>query len=536
MAFKMAINYGKAVSRQSVPQTEALPGQVPNSAGGHAYPVDDWKRLERFLILGTDGPTYYATERELTLKNAAAVERCIAADGARTVQAIVDVSHKGRAPKNDPALFALALCARKGNEATKRAAYQALPQVARIGTHLFHWASYMDALGGLSGNGAKRAVSRWYGEKAPGALALQLVKYQQRDGWSHRDILRLSHPRSPSPQHGLLFDWATHGWPGIGETPHDDPALRIVWAFEKAKTAKGKELLQLVREYELPHECVPNEAKSDPKLWDAMLPSMGVTAILRNLGKMSAVGLLGQLSDAEKLVCDVLGDAEKLRRGRVHPIAVLVACRVYAQGHGDKGKLAWQPNRRILDALDGAFYSAFQAIEPTGKRHMLAIDISGSMDSGQIAGMSGVTPRVGAAAMALVTAATEPRYAMVAYERFLSVLDISPKMRMEQVVAKMQAMHMGATDCAQPMLYAAREKIPVDVFVHYSDSETWAGSTHPQVALEAYRQKMGIPAKMVTVAMVANEFTIADPNDGGSLDVAGFDASAPAVIADFVRG
>jgi 60 kDa SS-A/Ro ribonucleoprotein len=35
--------------------------------------------------------------------------------------------------------------------------------------------------------------------------------------------------------------------------------------------------------------------------------------------------------------------------------------------------------------------------------------------------------------------------------------------------------------------------------------------------------------------MVSNGFSIADPNDAGMLDVVGFDAAAPAVIADFIR-
>jgi 60 kDa SS-A/Ro ribonucleoprotein len=46
---------------------------------------------------------------------------------------------------------------------------------------------------------------------------------------------------------------------------------------------------------------------------------------------------------------------------------------------------------------------------------------------------------------------------------------------------------------------------------------------------------MGIPARLIVVGMVANGFTIADPDDPGMLDVVGFDTSAPALMADFVR-
>ena len=36
--------------------------------------------------------------------------------------------------------------------------------------------------------------------------------------------------------------------------------------------------------------------------------------------------------------------------------------------------------------------------------------------------------------------------------------------------------------------------------------------------------------------MAANEFTIADPEDAGMLDMAGFDSAAPEVIRNFALG
>src|SRR5689334_24745433 len=135
-------------NRENTPQNEPLPGtsQVPNSAGGFAWAVDEWTRLDRFLILGSEGGTYYIAERALTVENATAVARCIAADGPRTVARIVEISEAGRAPQNDPASFALALCATLGDQATKQAAFVAVPRVCRTGTHLVHFAELVDGL------------------------------------------------------------------------------------------------------------------------------------------------------------------------------------------------------------------------------------------------------------------------------------------------------------------------------------------------------------------------------------------------------
>jgi hypothetical protein len=105
----MAINYAKTFNRRVTPQSQPIPGstQVPNSAGGNSWQVDDWTRLDRFLILGAEGGTYYITERDLVKQNHDALVRCIEADGVRAVNRIVEISDAGRAPKNDPAIFAL---------------------------------------------------------------------------------------------------------------------------------------------------------------------------------------------------------------------------------------------------------------------------------------------------------------------------------------------------------------------------------------------------------------------------------------------
>ena len=56
------------------------------------------------------------------------------------------------------------------------------------------------------------------------------------------------------------------------------------------------------------------------------------------------------------------------------------------------------------------------------------------------------------------------------------------------------------------------------------------------MALQKYRTGSGVDARLVVVATSATEFTLADPADGGMLDVAGMDSSMPQIISDFIRG
>ena len=531
------INYTNLFSLRRTPQSEPIPGTVANSAGGFAFPVDDWARLDRFLVLGSEGGSYYATERALTRENAEATIRAIQADGARAVARIVEISHSGRAPKNDPAIFALTLASSLGNDETKSHAMAAIPKVCRTGTHLFQFAEAVEGFRGW-GRGLRRGIATWYTAKSADQLALQVVKYRQRGGWTHRDLLRLAHPSTDEVARKDLFDWVCRDTAGEG-------LPKLVTAFVQLSKAKdADEIVALIVEHDLPREAVPTEWLNDPKVWRALLERMPITALVRNLGKLSSVGVVKPLDEGLPLVLSALRDADRIKKARLHPLAILLALKTYAQGRGEKGKLTWEPVPQVIDALNAAFYTAFANVEPTGKRILLALDVSGSMGGGGIAGTS-LTPREGSAAMALMTAATEENYHIVGFTTSggdwqtntrLTPLPLTPSMRLDDAVKAVSNLPFGGTDCALPMLHAMEKGLKVDAFVVYTDSETWAGKIHPVQALREYRTKTGIPAKLVVVGMVSNGFSIADPNDGGMLDVVGFDAAAPAVIADFIRG
>ncbi len=527
------------------PQAEPIPGskQEPNSAGGYAWAVDHWARLDRFLVLGSEGGTYYIRERPLTRENAKAVEACLVEDGPRVVRRVLEVSESGRAAKNDPALFVLAMAAASADAATRAAALTALPAIARTGTHLFHWLQYMTAFRGW-GRGVRSAVGRWYTRKSPRALSYQLLKYQARDGWSHRDALRLSHPKPGTADHALLFRYAVKGWDEVVGAFHGDVGERVE-AVHAIRTMSAADAARVIRVYNLTREMVPTGLLTEPVVWDALLVNMPLMALVRNLGVMSRVGLLVDGAEATAKVAARLHDGEALRRSRVHPLAVLAALKTYARGRGMRGQGRWTPVARVVDALDAAFYRSFENVAPSGKRVMLALDVSGSMGAA-VHAMPYLSCREASAAMALVTAATEPNHRFVAFtagehrSRWshvgsgLTPLAISPRQRLDDVVRATADLPFGGTDCALPMLEALEHGWAVDTFVVYTDSETWAGDVHPAQALRRYRERTGIAAKLVVVAMTSNGFSIADPDDAGMLDVVGFDASTPQVIRDFM--
>lgn len=526
-------NYHGHFGTRKTPQSEPIPGtdQIENSAGGFVWQVDDWTLLDRFLILGTVGGTYYIEERELTITSAEAVVRCIKEDGLRVVERIREISEAGRAAKNDPALFALAMCSSPdlADLETRRAAMAALPSVARIGTHLFTFLTYVKSFGGWR-RSLRRGIANWYLDKEPERLAYQLVKYRRRGKWSHHDVLNLAHPKPVISAHDRLFKWVVDG------EAHDEILeIPIVQGFlEVQKAETPAEAAKIIVKYNLPREAVPTEFLTEKEVWAALLENMPMTAMIRNLGNMSKIGLLIPGSwDVIGKVVDQLGDVERLRKARVHPIQVLAALLTYQRGRGVLGRGEWDPVPQVIGALDAAFYESFGNIERTGKRWLLGLDVSGSMSSA-ISALPMMSCAQGTAAMAMVTVRTEGFYHLLAFSDVLKQFPVAPTATLNEVVSLATMMNFGRTDCALPMLYAAQNGIEVDQFVIYTDSETWYGDIHPVQALQEYRQKSGIPAKLAVVAMASNPFSIADPNDPGMMDFVGFDTNTPQALSKFV--
>jgi 60 kDa SS-A/Ro ribonucleoprotein len=217
--------------------------------------------------------------------------------------------------------------------------------------------------------------------------------------------------------------------------------------------------------------------------------------------------------------------------------------KTYSQGKGDMGSMTWTPNSYITTALSTTFRQSFGNITPTGKRYMIGLDVSGSMSTFMCAGAKNITPREGSVAMAMMTLHAEGAENVHIYGFSNIFYNFNGKIRPEMTIQDaIQATDVpfGATDCALPMTEALKmyrqNGTVFDVFCVYTDSETYAPTVHPQVALEIYRKETGIDAKLIVVGMTSNCLTIADPKDKNTLNLAGFDTSTPELISMFVRG
>ena len=542
----------------SVSQSEKLTSnQTKNNAGGYVWEVDDITRLKRFLFLGSEGGSYYSTQKQLTKENIKCVFRLIeSGKGLEVVNIVKDLSVQGRIAKQEPLLFVLAACARNKNREVKKAAYSVLNDICRIPTHLFTFIGYCELLsepGTGWGRAHRNAVSNWYNQKDTKNLAYLVTKYQNRNGWCHKDLLRLSHTKTDNKTKNLIYKYITQrdkvdlNGEEVKEIENEimdeDELAKFIKSVDflrAVETVKKNELseediLELIKKHNLAREHIPTNRLNSVKIWENLLEKMPITAMVRNLGKMTSIGLLSvSRMDLINKIKDRIEDTENLTKSRIHPLQLLLALKTYSNGKGDKGSLTWNPVRQLVDALDSAFYLSFKTVKPTNKRYVLALDISGSMGS-KIMGTS-ITCCEAATTLAMVTASVEKECHIMGFADTFKPLDVSPKRRLTDNTKETCIWNFGSTDCSLPITWAMKNKVKTDCFIVYTDSETWCGEQHPSEALVKYRRNMKIPnAKLIVVAMTSNGFTIANPDDKYMLDVVGFDTNLPNIISGFVN-
>lgn len=665
--------------RAAVPQWFRIdPDQVANNAGGFVWQISDREQVIRYLIIGSEGGNYYQTPQQVSSTCASCVLRMTrTSDNFKwLVDTIRQVSTEGRAAKQESTLLALATAivfAR--TPADKTEALNAVKDCVRILTHMYMLIGYIKifskaghpsltatasaasaappTIGSGIGRGIRRVFGDYFYSRTGIEIANLTTKYQNREGWTIKDVLTLIHidPKKMKDDGGRLA--IEHVFKTKEEftqilataPPTAEPTKTFLCAIKEIHTIAERPLkpataaqeldriVQLINQVGLCREQLPSQLFKQRKVWEALLTNKGtngkgrgmpLTALIRNLGKLSTteIGIITPGgSSLTQHICDRITDTADIKRSKIHPYNILVAMLTYKKGSGDKGGLTWIPNPNVVAALDKAFKLAFQNITPTGKRIKIALDVSGSMSTAfctgspivncatasvammmmtlyvenQHRGVAGVPPSLGGIPtprpptipqykatkkyLANPYAPAEPPRSSYGYgykssptEAYLpelypppappsnvticafsntlteltnavvgymdATIDPTtglPTMTIDDAL-KLVELPFSSTDCALPMVRALENKEEVDAFVIYTDSETYMGKIHPQVALEQYRAATGINAKLIVVGMTSNCLTIADPKDLNTLNLAGFDTATPRLINDFIAG
>jgi len=526
------MNYTKTYLQKKKTVQDKLPGKdmKKNLAGGYAFKADDFVALQRWLITGSMTNAYYSNSDTMTEEAIDLLQRCINADAVRTSKEIVYASDYGI--KNSTPILALVFLS-MGNFSAKNEFKNIFNKVVRTASHLYEFISYTKNIRGM-GRVIHKAIQGWLKARDTKELEYQFLKYQQRNGWSARDILRLIKPLAKTSEEDLLYAWV------VGKREKADPinllrnGFERIEAYERLKTddLSEAEVIEMITKFNLTQEMIPGNVVRTSDVWEALFQRMPVTATMRNLANLTNKGIFNNVSNLD--VLENRFSKENIKRARLHPLTIANGYATYIRGRGFKGSLVWQPIPRVSDILEDAIENGFDILEPTNSRIFHALDISGSMASYSGSGLQ-LNCRDISGIMALATIRSEKNYFVGGFSHyFVNLPKFTKKTTFNDILRNehLGGLSFGGTNASLAYKYALENNIVVDAFVLWTDNMTWVGD-HPTEALKEYRKYINENAKAIYVTIAPpypDYITLVDPSDKKSYDIVGFSDETPKII------
>ena len=524
--------YSNLVSNEAVKADEFIPGRKEdmkkNLAGGVAFKTSDFNALRRWLLTGSFSNFFYEKSQKNTNANLDLLINCIKQDPNKVAAEIMHASNTGTMASQHTCILALVHLS-NGNLDAKKEFRSIFNDIIRTASHLYEFVSYAKQVRGM-GKTIHKAVNGWLKEKD---LEYQFLKYQQREGFSSRDILRLFKPVPRNETEDSLFSWIT------GKDKPITNDLKRIQVYEELKkgTLSEKMVIQAIADYGLTHEMIPANVVRTKKVWTALFYKMPMTATIRNLATLTRNGVFEDFKNLDVLENKL--SKEFLQKSRIHPLEIASAQKIYSSGGriGRSSNSTYSPISRVLDILEDAVHNAFEAQEPTGKHFFHALDISGSMTWNEMPGLF-LSPFEVETIMALTTVKTEKNYYVGGFSNnFIRLPEFRAKSTIASALNEASSHGFGGTNAASAYEHAINNKIYTDVFVFWTDSENWMGS-QPSSLLKKYRKLINPEAKAIYITLVpySDEISLADPKDPLSYDIGGFSSQTPKLISMIAEG
>lgn len=212
---------------------------------------------------------------------------------------------------------------------------------------------------------------------ADGANALyseySLLKYDtDSKGYRFGDVLQTVHPVASSAKQNALFKYALdRRYGNVDAIPVDLSMLIARDGLMKTPVSQRRELLNstLLKDAGMTWEALSGwlQGPMDAEAWEAVIPSMGYMALLRNLRNFSDAGVSDSVKDE---VSRRLEDPAQVAKSKQFPFRFLSA---------------YQANKNSLDwgkSLERALQASLANVPSLKGRTLILVDRSGSMFGG----------------------------------------------------------------------------------------------------------------------------------------------------------
>ncbi|KAJ9576484.1 hypothetical protein L9F63_006697, partial [Diploptera punctata] len=477
-------------------------------------------QLKRFLHYGRETPLYQPGDRFVhkyfERNNVNSIEALLAdSKEIDAVTHIVKAYSDGYSAHPQSLVFALALCIRQPtSERLREAAYNAIKTVCKSPKDFFLFIKFAYDLARPQtgwGHGMRRAVIEWYLSKDAMELADCVTKYRGRHGWTHTDIVKLTHPKSTDIAKSAVLKYVVRGLKEakteFGDKPEAQQVLNFIQTIEDFKHCDDEQhAARLIETHSLSLEHVPAHFLKSKEVWNALIPHLPLGVLLQNLKRLGKLRYLKGNQPIVTKIVEALNNQTAIAESNLHPAQVLIALRNYeniAKPYPRqttavpvvKVKQPLQPHPKIVEALGHLMASTFKLLVPTGLRYLVAIDVRNQMVHTKCCHCNNVTPASATALITLCLVKVERDVTVVAFgtEGSMQPVPIDKNTTMEQAQNKFKEIPNGPVDLTQPLFWAKNLKKMVDVFIILTDSQVKQGKVKAAKALQQYRSVVNIP-------------------------------------------
>ena len=444
---------------------------VRNEAGGLAYARTPESALALYAATGCFNGTYYASDEQQLER---ALQLCAQVDPgfvARTAIYARQVAHM----KDMPALL-LATLTTRDRDAFARAFHRVIDN----GRMLRNFVQILRSgrVGRKSlGTLPRRMVRQWLEQASVDAIVNAAIGNQP----SLADVIRMVHPKPADAQREALYAWV------IGKAYREELLPEKLQAYEAFKREPGEALPDMPFQYYTALQLTPSH-------WKTLAGNASWQTLRMNLNTFARNGVFTDEAMVEQIAAR-LRDPGQIGRARVFPYQLLMAFNAIG---------ADLPTA-IGEALQDAMEVATRQVPVLDGKVVIAVDVSGSMQSPVTGYRKGSTTAVRCVDVAALVAAcvqrTNPDARVMPFNTEVRELRLNPRDSVMTQARQLAALLGGGTAISSPLVRLNSERAKVDLLVVVSDNESWKDTRHGG-ATETMRQWAQIKARCPQARMV----------------------------------
>ncbi|KAL6449393.1 hypothetical protein ACFW04_000763 [Cataglyphis niger] len=529
-------------------------------------------RLSRFLYVGKEyanyQPGYWFVHNYFIMKNVPSIEELAGNEEKQLVpiELIVKAFESNLVPHPETLVFALAVCCRQNkSEMLRNVAYNNVAKICASTQDFILFIKFVSKLCKEKelnfitqgwGQGLRKAINNWYLSKEPLDLAKCVTKYKSRYGWKHKDIVKLAHPSTNSPEKGVILKYIIHGMEKTkaaledqSENPNINEILKYLQNIEDFKHCEDEvRAAALLERYGYSLQHVPGHLLKSKEVWNSLISSMDIVTLLNNLQRISNLGLLESGGLAVEKITEQLANAEHIAQSKIHPALIYITLKNYENCGKplsyEKRKVQESakktlppvpyPNIKVVSILREMFDLSFAHQQPTNLRYLVTIGMNKPMLEGRAWQNANMTGAETGCLIAMMLLRCETNVTVATFKHVgVYTADVDKTQSCSDILATLKKIPVAGINLSKPILWAMKQKTKYDVFINVVD-QVYEKYDESQKALISFRDELKHPqAKLINCSVCCSSTYRKINCDKNILTINGFDATVPIIIRAF---